>query len=249
MRQARLAFVGVLLAAAMAGAAVTVAYGLQTGFDRSAQQSDLPDVLVKTATEGRGEVDDVVKALPNVADRAYRFEVNGVGLTADGGFSEKGALSFVEDGRRGYAIVAGRDLSDRPGEVVVDRGVAREWRVKPGQTMTVGRLGAMTVVGIALSPDNVAFPLSTAPRVYVAQKPLLAEGERFPINQALIWANDPSNVDVMLQQARATSTQIRGVRFATQDGVRVLIDNAAGIVIALLVAFSLIALGAATTML
>ena len=249
MRRARLAFAGVLLAAAMAGAAVTVAYGLDTGFDRSARQADLPDVLVKTATEGRGEVDDVVKALPNVADRAYRFEVNDVGLTADGGFSEKGAVAFVEDGRRGYAIVAGRDLSDRPGEVVVDRGVANQWKIKPGQIMTVGRLGEMTVVGIALSPDNVAFPLATAPRVYVAQKPLVNEGERFPINRALIWAHDPANVDVMLQQARATSTQIRGVQFATQDGVRVLIDNAAGIVIALLVAFSLIALGAATTML
>ena len=65
----------------------------------------------------------------------------------------------MEDGRRGYAIVAGRDLSDRRNEVVVDRGVANEWKIRPGQTMTVGRLGALTVVGIALSPDNVAFPL------------------------------------------------------------------------------------------
>jgi hypothetical protein len=39
------------------------------------------------------------------------------------------------------------------------------------------------------------------------------------------------------------------VRFVTRSGVRVLIDSAAGIVIALLVAFSLIALGAAATML
>ena len=54
---------------------------------------------------------------------------------------------------------------------------------------------------------------------------------------------------MLLQQARATSTQVRGVRFVTRSGVRVLIDSAAGIVIALLVAFSLIALGAAATML
>ena len=39
------------------------------------------------------------------------------------------------------------------------------------------------------------------------------------------------------------------MRFVTRSGVRVLIDSAAGIVIALLVAFSLIALGAAATML
>ena len=54
---------------------------------------------------------------------------------------------------------------------------------------------------------------------------------------------------MLLQQARATSTQIQGVRFVTRSGVRVLIDSAAGIVIALLIAFSLIALGAAATML
>ena len=51
MRRGRLAFVGVLLAAAMAGAAVTVAYGLATGFDRAARQADLPDVIVTFRTE------------------------------------------------------------------------------------------------------------------------------------------------------------------------------------------------------
>ncbi|MGZ4276562.1 MAG: FtsX-like permease family protein [Solirubrobacteraceae bacterium] len=249
MRGARLAFAGVLLAAAMAGAAVTVAYGLSTGFDRSARQADLPDVLVRTAPEGPGEVDAVIRALPNVAARSYRFEAGGVALTADHGSSDSGALDFVAGGRRGYAIVSGRDLSDRPNEVVIDRGVARQWRLRPGDSLSVGRLGAMRVVGIALSPDNVAFPLATAPRVYVAQAPLEREGFRFPVNEALVWARDPANVDVLLQQARATSTQIRGVRFATRGGVRVLIDGAAGIVIALLVAFSLIALGAAATML
>jgi hypothetical protein len=39
------------------------------------------------------------------------------------------------------------------------------------------------------------------------------------------------------------------VRFVTRSGVRVLIDSAAGIVIALLIAFSIVALGAAATML
>ena len=74
-------------------------------------------------------------------------------------------------------------------------------------------------------------------------------GQRFDVDQALIWAADPRRVDVLLQQARAASTQVRGVRFVTRSGVRVLIDSAAGIVIALLVAFSLIALAPAATML
>src|SRR4029078_11170535 len=74
-------------------------------------------------------------------------------------------------------------------------------------------------------------------------------GRQFFVNEALIWANDPKAVDVLLQQARATSTGIANVRFLTRSGVRVLIDSAAGIVIALLVAFSLVALAAAGVML
>ena len=53
MRRSRVAFAGVLLAAAMAGAAVTVAYGLATGFDRAARQADLPDVIVRFRGESR----------------------------------------------------------------------------------------------------------------------------------------------------------------------------------------------------
>ena len=80
MRRGRLAFAGVLLAAAMAGAAVTVAYGLATGFDRAARQADLPDVIVRFRAESRDEIDRIVRALPNVAARSYRLEFTGVGV-------------------------------------------------------------------------------------------------------------------------------------------------------------------------
>ena len=53
----------------------------------------------------------------------------------------------------------------------------------------------------------------------------------------------------MLVQARATSFGLRGLRFVTRSGVRVLLDQAAGIVIDLLVALSLIALATAGVML
>ena len=250
MRRARLAFAGVLLAAAMAGAAVTVAYGLATGFDRAARQADLPDVIVRFRPESREEIDRIVHALPNVADRSYRFEATGVGLGSDGGSSDKGSVEIVDGGRRGYAIVDGRDVDGRPNEVVVERGVANEWHLHVGDEVQVGRLGTLRIAGIAVAPDNVAFPLASAPRMYVSGTWLARESERqIPVSQALIWAANPARVDVLLQQARATSTQIQGVRFITRSGVRVLIDSAAGIVIALLVAFSLVALGAAATML
>ena len=53
---------------------------------------------------------------------------------------------------------------------------------------------------------------------------------------------DPRYLDEVLVQARATSFGLRNVRFVTRSGVRVLLDQAAGIVIDLLVALSLIAL-------
>ena len=53
----------------------------------------------------------------------------------------------------------------------------------------------------------------------------------------------------MLVQARATSYGLQGLRFVTRSGVRVLLDQAAGIVIDLLVALSLIALATASVML
>ena len=91
MRRSRLAFAGVLLAAAMAGAAVTVAYGLATGFDRAARQADLPDVIVRFRAESRDEIDRIVRALPNVAaalvpPRVHRRRAG----SAKGGSSEKG---------------------------------------------------------------------------------------------------------------------------------------------------------------
>jgi ABC-type antimicrobial peptide transport system permease subunit len=252
-RRAALAALGVLLAAAMAGAAITVGYGLRTGFDRAAREADLPDVIVRFNRDSRTRVDAIVRRLPNLAGVSYRTHVGRAFLRGGSGSSDNGAIELV-DGRRGYAIVAGRDVDGRPGEVAIDRGVATEWGLRPGDSIEVGRLGSVRVAGIAVSPDNVAFPLSSVPHVYVAEAWVrrlagLRPDEHFVVNKALIWANDPAAVDVLLQQARATSTGISNVRFLTRSGVRVLLDSAAGIVIALLVAFSLVALAAAGVML
>jgi ABC-type lipoprotein release transport system permease subunit len=186
-----------------------------------------------------------------VRDRAYRVERNGVGLSANGRSTDRAALNLVEDGpRRGYAVVAGRDLDHRRGEVLVERGLADEWDLAVGDRVDLGRFGGMRIAGIAVAPDNVAFPLASAARVYVSLAWLQDLGIRgWQVNQALIWTADPDRTDVTLQQARATTAGVDDLRFITRSGVRVLIDGAAGVVIALLGAFSLIALGAACVML
>ena len=156
-----LAAAGVLAASLVVGTGVTVGYGLATGFERCADQSDLPDVIARFDAERRATVDERVRALPNLAARSYRYERNNIPLTANGHHTHRGAMHVVLGGRRGYVVTEGRDLSGRLGEVVVERGLAREWDLHLGDTIDVGRRGPQRIVGIAVSPDNVAFPLAT----------------------------------------------------------------------------------------
>jgi ABC-type antimicrobial peptide transport system permease subunit len=234
---------GVVFAASLVlGVVISSAYGLRTGFDRAADRTDLPSVIARFANQDRETVDSRVRALPNLAARAYRFEVTRVQLAGHGHLLDEGVIHIVGGGRRGYAIVAGRDVRSRGGEVVVEAGLARDWDIGPGDRLAVGRLGSMRVVGVALAPDNVAYPLTRTARVYVSRAGL---ERRFrgtlPVNVALLWARDESRTDVLLSQARASAGSVRALRFTTREGVRALVEQAAGLVVALLVAFALVA--------
>ena len=104
----------------------------------------------------------------------------------------------------------------------------------------------MRIVGVAIEPDNVAFPLTVTPRVYTSEA---SWDHPVSVNLALLWLADPARADITLAQARATTFGIGGLSFVTRAGIEVLLGQAAGIVISLLVAFSLVALVAAGTML
>jgi FtsX-like permease family len=237
-----LAAAGVLAASVVVGTGATVGYGLATGFDRAAAQADLPDVIARFDSEPRDTLDARVQALPNLAARSYRAERNHVWLAAHGHSTDRGALQFVLGGRRGYQILAGRDL--RHGrEIVVEQGLARQWDLHVGDRLVVDG-PASRIVGIASSPDNVAYPLAGAARVYA-----LDPDRDVQPNMALLWLNDPSKADVTLTQARSVSFGLGRLEFVTREGVRVLLSQAAGIVISLLVAFALVALLAAGAML
>jgi ABC-type antimicrobial peptide transport system permease subunit len=248
-----LAALGIVAASLVVGTAVTVGYGLATGFTRSADAAGLPDVIARFSPQERARIDTRVAALPNLAARSFRFELNNVALAADERQTESGALHVLLGGRHGYDVVAGRDVHGARPDVVVERGLAREWGLRPGDRLEVGDLGRLRVVGIAVSPDNVAYPLAKAARVYVDVREVARRlgfaPERAEANLALLWLHDPAKADVTLTQARAVSFGIGGLEFITRSGIRVLLDQAAGIVISLLVAFSLVALAAAGTML
>jgi ABC-type antimicrobial peptide transport system permease subunit len=248
-----LAAIGVLAASLVVGTATTVGYSLATGFDRSAEQSDLPDVIARFSDARLRDVDPRVSALPNLEARSYRREGLNRRLSFGSHQTRKGAITVLLGGRRGYTIVDGHDLRDGDiGEVVVERGLAHEWDISVGDTLGTGKLGPLKVAGIAVSPDNVAYPLAKAARVYITEQEILnAFGDRGPLapNTALLWLNDPSKADVTLTQARAVAFGLGKLQFITRTGVQILLSQAAGIVISLLVAFSLVALVAAGTML
>jgi ABC-type antimicrobial peptide transport system permease subunit len=242
------AALGIAAAAAMLGTAVTVGYGLHTGFDRAADRADLPDVIARFDDQPVGRVDARLRALPDLRARAYVREFTGVTLQAGDNVSGDGVVQVVGGRPHAYAILAGHDLRG-PDQAVVERGVAREWHIRLGQAIDVGQ-GRLRVVGIGLSPDNVAFPLARTPRIYISRAALGPDFAANPrVNMALVWLNDPSQLAPTLTQARAASFGLTGLRFLTRSGVRATIDQAAGIVIALLVAFSVIALGSAGVML
>ena len=252
-RRRWLAAAGIAAASVAVGTATTVGYGLETGFDRAARQADLPDVIAHFDRERRATLDARVGALPNLESRSYRREVTGIRMGDDRGhFLRRGTVHVVLGGRRGYAITRGHDLSPQPGEVVIERGLAREWGLLPGDPLALEGFGDLRVAGIALSPDNVAFPLARTARVYVGEQEVRdAFGFRREVRPdiALLWLHDPARSDITLAQARVTSFGIGSLSFVTRDGVRILLSEAAGIVISLLVAFSLVALLAAGTML
>jgi ABC-type antimicrobial peptide transport system permease subunit len=242
---------GVFAAALVLGVVATAAYALATGFDRAADRADLPSVIARFDDEDRDTVDERVGTLPNLAGRAYRTEITGVRLDSRGRHIHEGVVHIVGGGRRGYAIVEGRDVRGRGDETVIEAGLAREWGIGPGDRVDVGRLGAVRVVGVALSPDNVAFPLVRTARIYLSRSGLVRRfgGGDPAVNVALLWARDESRTDVLLSHARASAGGLSGLRFTTRAGVRALVEQGAGLVVALLVAFALVAAGLAGVLL
>jgi len=201
-----LAAIGVLAASLVVGTATTVGYSLATGFDRAAERADLPDVIARFENSDPREIDARVSALPNLESRAYRHESLDHRLRAGGHFTGKGAIVTLLGGRRGYLVIEGRDVRDgETGEVVIEQGLAREWDLEVGDTLRLEHFHGLRVAGIAVSPDNVAYPLASAARVYITAEQARSHWRHMPPNVALLWLNDPAAVDVTLAQARSVT--------------------------------------------
>ncbi len=253
-RRSLLTAVGILLAAAMLAAAIVVGDSLGRGFDRAAKQANLADIIVRFDPQEGSKVAQRIVALPDVKYFSLRQEVTDEEISAGANSAGNASLEIVGaggSGPHGYAVVAGHDITGAQNGVVVERGLAAQWHVPLNGTIDLQGLGPERVVGFAEEPDNVSYPLA-APQVYISQRALAASLGGPPgsqVNEAQIWLRDPRYLNEVLVQARATSYGLRGLQFVTRSGVRVLLDQAAGIVIDLLVALSLIALATAGVLL
>jgi ABC-type antimicrobial peptide transport system permease subunit len=251
-RRAALTAVGIALAAAMLSAAVVISYGLRTGFDRSARAASLPDIIVRFNGKSERDVAARIRALPDVARFQLRLELTDVSIGFRGMSRGDAVAEILNPGPgRGYAVVAGQDLGDRGNQVLIERAFADSWRIRLGDTFYVQGFGPERVVGFVQAPDNVGYPLAK-PRFYLSFPALNARFGPFVnprVNLAEIWLRDPAYVNEVLVQARATSFGLHSVSYATRGAVRILLDQAAGIVIDLLVAISVIALVTAGVML
>lgn len=237
-----LAAFGVVAASLMLGVALTVTVGLSTGFERAARRADLPTVTARFSGRARVDVDARVRALPGLQARAYREEFTDIPLSSPGHpVLRRGVVEVVDAGaRRGYAIVAGHDVG--PHDVVIERGLADAWDLHPGQFIHIGQVGQVRIAGIALAPDNVAYPLSPTARFYLSAAFVARRFGPDPnVNVALLWASPGASQPVLLAQARVAAFGLRNLSFVTQEGVRVIIGQAAGIITALIVAFALVA--------
>jgi ABC-type lipoprotein release transport system permease subunit len=247
-----LAAVGVAAAGAMLGAAVTVATSLGDGFGRTAARAGLPDVIASFAPVEQARVAAVVSQLANVRSASYRLEGSGAHVTAGAFSNDHATVIGVGAGRRGYAVVSGRDLR-APREAVVEAGLARAWHLRLGQTIGLSYAYGETlrVVGFAVAPDTVAFPLAHGPRIYLGYADTTRVMGTQPglVDGAELWLSDPRLLDVTLAQARSAASGLEGLQFVTRPALRLFIGQAAGIVIAVLVGFSVIVLLVAGTML
>jgi ABC-type lipoprotein release transport system permease subunit len=236
----------------MIAAAVTIVFALATAFDRTAAAAQMPDVTARFAEQPLSAVLPRVQALANIRAASYRFEANGVGIQDAGNFANGVVEGVRGNGPRGYALTAGRDVAG-DGDIVVESGLARSWHLRVGQRLSLAGPSATIatrIVGVAVTPGNIAYPLVRSPRLYASPhdaRRLVGAGS--DVDEVLIWLHDRSQLDVTLAQARAASYRVSDLRFVTRSGYAHLIGRAGGVVIALLVSFSLIALAAAGLML
>ena len=251
---------GLFFAGAILGSAVTTREALGGGLERAQRAARTADIVAHFDPVALETLRPRLEAIANVADWSPRITVRPVDIAtrrADGprrtGTAEANGLLLDRPG--GLLIVAGRGLSGREDEVVVERGLFTAWHLRLGQGLRVrGRSGPLFVriVGVSIEPDALAFPLTSRPRIYLpyetVQDRITTAHGRFPVTAVSINVTDRTRLAVTLAQLRAASFGLDRVTIQTRTGIRLAIDQASGLISSVIAAFAIVALGAALVM-
>ncbi len=251
---------GLFLAGAILGSAVTTREALGGGLERAQRAAQTADIVAHFDPVALDTLGPRLDAIANIADWSPRITARPVNIAtrrADGprrtGTAEVNGLLL--DQPRGLLIVAGRGLSGREDEVVVERGLFTAWHLRLGQGLRLrGRSGPLFVriVGVSIEPDVLAFPLASRPRIYLPYETVrnrisTARG-RLPVTAVAINVTDRTRLAVTLAQLRAASFGLDRVTIQTRTGIRLAIDQASGLISSVIVAFAIVALVAALVM-
>ena len=153
---------------------------------------------------------------------SLRFEATNARIAGRGHERRDAVAEVVDPGRRrGYAIVAGRDLRPRRPEVLLERGFAQAWGAPPGRHLLRGRGSGRRGWSASWRPPTTSASRSPSP---ASTSPGRRSRQRFDTdhdpdtNLAEIWLRNPRYLDEVLVQARASSFGLRDIRFATRSG-------------------------------
>ena len=236
----------------MLSTAVVIADGLGDGFARAARAADLPDVIVRFDPQSLARVD---------AAGSGRFRTSPRSRPARSSpTSTSRPTATAADRRRPRWSAPAAAATRSSPDATSPRGLARWW-----SSAAWRRRGASRWAARSTSAGSVRCASSVSPRLPTTSATRSrSRGSTCPkrrstpgsdadpnpqVNVAEIWLRNPRYLNEVLVQARTTSFGLRGLRFVTRSGVRVLLDQAAGIVIDLLVALSVFALATAGVML
>ena len=245
-RRRLLAALGIAAASLVAGTAATVGYGLATGFERAADAGRPPARHRALRPRSRARPSTRACARCPTSSRARTgCERRNACIRARGRRDGQGDARLPA---RRPARLRGRRgprPARRRARCSSSAGWRRDWGLAAGDRLTRRRpLSAADRRRRARALERRLPAHGHAARVRRCRP-----GTTRPANVAQLWLADPDRADITLAQARATSFGVGNLTFVTRAGIQVLLGQAAGIVISLLVAFSLVALVAAGTML
>ncbi len=252
---------GLFFAGAILGSAVTTRDALGGGLDRAQVAAGTADIEARFNPVPLTTVQARLDPIANIAGWSARLTVRPVDIGTRRGDGQRRTGTAEANGilsstlPPGILMVAGHWLTGGDDEVVIERGLFDSWHLRLGQGIVVrGRRGPLflRVVGASVEPDTLAFPLASRPRIYLpyltVRRALSNAPGRRPVTAVNIDVRDPSRLPVTLAQLRAASFGLEKATLQTRTGIRLAIDQAAGLISSVIAAFALVALAAALVM-